>query len=41
MKFSFGLAWWNHEQVVTRLNHQQIKNFLTTCNHKYVTHNNY
>ena len=36
MQFSLGLAGWNHERVVTDLNSHQIKNFLTTCNHKYV-----
>jgi len=41
MQFGLGLAGWNHEQVVTDLNPHQIKNFLTTCNHKYVTDNNY
>jgi len=36
MEFSLDLAAWDHEQVVTDLNPHQIKNFLTTCNHKYV-----
>jgi len=39
MQFSLGLAGWNHKQVVTDLNPHQIKNFLTTCNHKYVIDN--